>query len=215
MELTIISRKEAIEIGKSKYFTGKPCKHGHLSERYTLHKTCIMCNSAYAKTVKMKTWMKNHNAKRRLDPEFIALEKKVRSNDSAKKRRLEYNKTEKMKEWRRKYQHEKIKNDVLYSLKRRLSTRIRLAFSKNGYYKNGVTKQMLGCDFDKLKSHIERQFLKGMNWENREKWHIDHITPLSSAKTEKEMIELNHYTNLRPIWANDNLSKGKKIEFLI
>jgi hypothetical protein len=50
-----------------------------------------------------------------------------------------------------------------------------------------------------------------MTWENQGKWHIDHIIPLSSAKTEKEMYKLCHYTNLQPLWAFDNLSKGSKI----
>ena len=41
--------------------------------------------------------------------------------------------------------------------------------------------------------------------------HIDHIIPLSSAKTEEEVYELCHYTNLQPLWAEDNLKKGSKI----
>lgn len=49
-----------------------------------------------------------------------------------------------------------------------------------------------------------------MNWENRNLWHIDHIKPLSLATTENELYELCHYTNLRPLWAIDNLKKGNK-----
>ena len=50
-----------------------------------------------------------------------------------------------------------------------------------------------------------------MNWDNHGEWHIDHKIPLSSAKTEKELIGLCHYTNLQPLWALDNLKKGNKI----
>lgn len=52
-----------------------------------------------------------------------------------------------------------------------------------------------------------------MNWDNRGLygWHIDHIIPLSSAKTEEEVYKLCHYTNLQPLWAKENLSKGNKI----
>ena len=42
-------------------------------------------------------------------------------------------------------------------------------------------------------------------------WHIDHIVPLATAKTEEQVAKLNHYTNIQPLWAKDNLSKGAKI----
>ena len=41
--------------------------------------------------------------------------------------------------------------------------------------------------------------------------HIDHIIPLSSAKTEEEVYRLCHYTNLQPLWAEENLKKGNRI----
>jgi hypothetical protein len=41
-------------------------------------------------------------------------------------------------------------------------------------------------------------------------WHIDHIIPLS-AKTEEEIIKLCHYTNLQPLWAEENRAKSNKI----
>jgi hypothetical protein len=51
-----------------------------------------------------------------------------------------------------------------------------------------------------------------MTWENYGKWHLDHKTPISWAKTEKEVIELNHYTNFQPMWAIENLSKGNRFK---
>jgi len=77
------------------------------------------------------------------------------------------------------------------------------------------TTEILGCSIEFFKSHIERQFTNGMSWENRKDWHIDHVIPLSSAATEEEVISLNHFTNLRPMFAKDNLVKGDKVTHLI
>ena len=47
--MKIITRKEAIKRGLKKYFTGKPCKYGHVSERFVSHFRCVMCKSETAK----------------------------------------------------------------------------------------------------------------------------------------------------------------------
>jgi hypothetical protein len=70
---------------------------------------------------------------------------------------------------------------------------------------------MLGCDLHTAKAHLEKQFTDGMTWANHGEWHIDHIIPCASAKTEEELIKLFHYENLQPLWAIDNLKKGAKI----
>lgn len=41
-------------------------------------------------------------------------------------------------------------------------------------------------------------------------WELDHITPLSKAKTEEEVLKLAHYLNIQPLWILDNRSKGNK-----
>jgi hypothetical protein len=63
------------------------------------------------------------------------------------------------------------------------------------------------------KLHIEKQFKPGMNWLNHSLhgWHIDHIIPMASATTEEEVIKLNHYTNLQPLWASENIKKSNKM----
>jgi hypothetical protein len=113
------------------------------------------------------------------------------------------------------YQMNRRKNDPLFALIGRVRAGIRQSIRKNGYKKNTKTEKILGCTWEEFKSHIEKQFLKGMNWDNISDWHIDHIIPLSSAKTEQDIILLNNFTNLRPLFAIDNLQKGDKIEFLI
>ena len=90
------------------------------------------------------------------------------------------------------------------------------SFRKNGYKKNDQTHRLLGCDFEFFKKHIELQFSKGMTWDKvGTDIHLDHIIPIATATTEAEVIALNHFTNLRPLWATENLSKGARVEHLI
>lgn len=84
---------------------------------------------------------------------------------------------------------------------------MRDAFRRGGYTKTTKTCEMLGCTFKELQKHIERQFQEGMTWENMGQWHIDHVLPLAAAKTLADMLKLAHYTNLQPLWAEDNLNK--------
>ena len=80
--------------------------------------------------------------------------------------------------------------------------------------KNNSTFNIVGCPPIFLKEHLEKQFTDGMSWENHGLygWHIDHIIPLASAKTEEEIYKLCHYTNLQPLWSTDNWKKGAKIK---
>ncbi len=77
-----------------------------------------------------------------------------------------------------------------------------------------ASQQLLGCTYQQLVGHLEAQFKPGMTWENKGKdgWHIDHIRPLASFDlTDPEQLHRAcHYTNLQPLWARDNLSKGAK-----
>jgi hypothetical protein len=72
------------------------------------------------------------------------------------------------------------------------------------------TQEIIGCSYEELKLHIEKQFTEGMTWDNYgiNGWHIDHIKPLAMASTEEEIMASNHYLNLQPMWQLDNLKKG-------
>jgi len=96
-------------------------------------------------------------------------------------------------------------------LRYNISSLILRSFKRNGYTKKSQSNKILGCSFEEFKQHLERQFTKGMTWENQGQWHLDHIYPMSLAKDEEEIIRLNHYTNFQPLWAIDNIKKGNKI----
>ena len=106
------------------------------------------------------------------------------------------------------YQKNKIKEDNMFKLKKTIQKTIR-RYIKN---KRFTTTEIIGCDYDSFKIYFESLFTEGMCWDKLgSEIHIDHIIPLSSAKTEDELYKLNHYTNLQPLWAKDNLIKGSKL----
>lgn len=124
---------------------------------------------------------------------------------------------ERNKLWRlknSKYTTDRKKRDPTFKLITNIRRRL-LRFLESGYLtKRNTTINLIGCSPSELKEHIENQFTDNMSWENQGKWHIDHIIPLSSAKTEEELIKLCHYTNLQPLWAKDNLVKSNKLDYL-
>jgi hypothetical protein len=106
----------------------------------------------------------------------------------------------------------KNKNNVQYKLSCRLRERLGDAIKNN--YKSGSAVRDLGCTIDELKIYLESKFQLGMTWDNwtKDGWHIDHIKPLASfdLTDRNQLLEACHYTNLQPLWAQDNLSKGDK-----
>lgn len=206
--MKIISRKDAKSLGLTYYFTGKPCKNGHASMRRTVKADCLECiresdRERYASNPgKFKKRQANIYQSRKCQ-----IKSRMSFYASKNKQKISKYKSE----WVKK----RCASDPVFAITKRVRELTRLAFKKNGYQKNTKTAEILGCDWDTLKHHIERQFIKGMGWDNRDQWHIDHIVPLASANTEEDVIALNHYTNLRPMWASENISKGAKMEFLI
>lgn len=110
----------------------------------------------------------------------------------------------------RMYISNKRNTDVLFKLKDRISGLIRSSIVSKGYKKSHRTESILGCTIQEFKEYIENKFTEGMSWENHGEWHLDHKTPVSWAKSEFEIYDLNHYTNFQPLWRIDNLSKGNR-----
>ena len=132
--------------------------------------------------------------------------KKIKSMEYYKKNQKRISKRN--NEWSKK----RCKTDPKYLLARRLRNRLWYALKQKYWKKNTKFTEYIGCDLEFLKMHIEMQFVDGMSWENQGDWHIDHIIPLVSAKTEEELYLLCHFRNLKPMWAKENLSKGPKIQ---
>lgn len=104
------------------------------------------------------------------------------------------------------------KTDPIYRI--RLSLSARLIGVLRGKRKGAPTLELLGCSLEYLKNHLESQFKLGMTWDNYGTvWHIDHIKPFAAFDNiidPEQQREVCHYTNLQPLFAEENLSKGAK-----
>lgn len=100
--------------------------------------------------------------------------------------------------------------DEGFRLARNLRKRLRTALKDN--FKTGSAVADLGCSIYDFKTYLESKFVDGMSWENygREGWHIDHILPLSKFDLQdvEQVKKACHYTNLQPLWAQDNRRKS-------
>lgn len=122
------------------------------------------------------------------------------------KQRISYNEKNKSEQVKN-----RRKSDPIFKLKTYIGNRLRDYLKGKKYTKKSKIFDIVGCSPDELKEHIQSKFIEGMCWENHGEWHIDHVVPLASAKTEDEIYKLNHYSNLQPLWKIDNLKKSNKL----
>lgn len=132
-----------------------------------------------------------------------------------KDKKREYNKKynldnrEKINERQNKNHKKRTLSDPIFKFKHNTRCLISTSFKRRGFKKNSHTFTILDCSFRDFHSHIVKQFKPGMTIENHGKvWHIDHIIPLSTATTYEEVIKLNHYTNLQPLWATTAIARA-------
>jgi hypothetical protein len=166
-----------------------------------------------------------YNKKRKDQKKQWALDNKDKVNESRKKwtdsnkeKRKEYVKEynkryyqlnlEKRREYSKVKQKEYRQTNDLYRIKSNLRRRINRYIKK----KSKSTEDILGINYIDFLIYIQSKFTDGMSIEKLgNEIHIDHIVPLSSAKSEEELYKLCRYTNLQPLWAKDNLSKSDKL----
>lgn len=146
--------------------------------------------------------------------EYYQLKKEdVKQNRNIEKEKLYYqDNKDKIRERNRVYSKNRRANDVMYQLKMKVKNIIQNSFRRSNYSKTSRTYDILGCSYEEFKQHLESKFEPWMTWENRglyngelnHGWDIDHIIPLDSAKNEKDLVKLNHYTNLQPLCGYKN-----------
>lgn len=240
MSQQIISRKEALDKGLRHYFTGKPCKNGHLSLRLTKQCNCLECDAEAKRNAspeKKKALAEKALSKRNANIEAARARENAYNERNREKRKLysewyrlenkeyftEYNKRyaienkDAIRETSRKYLAKLRKESARYKSISSMRKFIARMLSYTGAKKNGKTEQILGYSREDLVGYISSLFEAGMSWGNHGEWHIDHIKPISAFIDEGvyDPAVINALSNLQPLWARDNMSKGAKYQPLI
>lgn len=161
-------------------------------------------------------WRKNHpeqyqatiKKKKESDSEFyvrkrIAVAKYIKNNK------------EKVNKFRRENARKRREEDSTFKFKENVKCLIYNSFISNnkGFKKAKRTEEILGCTIEFFTKYILNLCPPNVTLKDfgRFGYHIDHIIPISSAKTEEDVIKLNHYTNLQPLWCTENIRKSNKI----
>ncbi len=181
---------------------------------------CKLCCSEYKKQYQQNISEKIKKQK-----------KKHYDNNSEKlkeqKKQYYKNNIEKLRErnfrWRKnnpehesKYRKEKYRSDPVYRIKQNLRSGLCRVVKRGS--KTKTMKLYLGCSIKELKIYLENKFYKHpvtkerMAWDNYNlhSWHIDHIIPVASIKSEDDIEQIKkvcHYTNLQPLWVIDHNKK--------
>lgn len=173
---------------------------------FSIHKTLTnnptLTLDEYLENKKNETQRKNEWARKREKKDFVyAGRKKEYMKEYTKSHRKELNRKER----------ERIAKDPVYAFKVKMRKKIGLWFYRRNAPKDKKSEEILGCTILELKDYISSKFKNGMTWDNYGEWQIDHIIPLATANTTEEVARLCHYTNLQPLWADENRSKSDKI----
>jgi len=193
----IITRKEAKANGLKTYFTGKPCRRGHIAERKFPSSDCIKCM-----TVQKKNYYATESGKAKMK----AAAKKYSTSSKGKTKRIGYYK---------KYYQEDMKDinkRILFSLESNFKRYFKIKNVKGKRIKQ--VENLLGLNIENFKSHLIKGFYADMTMDNYGSyWHIDHIIPKSSFDLNDvdQLAICWHYTNLEPLLATDNLHKQAKL----
>jgi len=179
-----------------------PFKKNKIRQRNVKNGTCKECR---------RKWFIE---RRKNDYERV---KEIESKSRLKRREEEKIRSKKNRRRQYLYKVKRLKTDPVYKLKNNLSSQVRGAFTKKGVCKSKKSMELLGCDIETAKKHIESLFTEGMTWENHGLygWHIDHIIPIDffDLTNEEEQKKCFNYKNLQPLWADDNIHKSNKLDW--
>lgn len=188
-------------------------------------RSCKACVAAYAaawraanpqrtKEIHQRHRDKHRESRLLRDKEWIKAnpERRAETRRKSREKRREADRI-----YAREYQRRVRQERPEVQLKSRVSNYIRMCLV--GGKAGRSWESLVGYTLADLRAHLERQFVKGMGWHNMSEWHIDHIVPVASFDITgpdcAQLVRAWALTNLRPLWAKDNLRKGARIQSLL
>ena len=129
----------------------------------------------------------------------------------------EYYKNKAKKQYINKYSRDKrikeIKEDSFGPIYHSIISRINKTLKKNNIDFKNTYQEIIGCNKNDLKNFIINKLKINMNIDNYGLWEIDHIIPVSyfNFTDYNNIFKCFHYTNLQPLWKQDNMIKSNKI----
>ncbi len=190
-----------------------------------LRNNCKACDKQYRqenaeKFAEYQKRYRQENAEyqKRYRQENAEYQKRYRQENAEYQKRYRQENAEKIAEYAKQYNKQYIRErllvDPLFKFSMNVRSLVRSSFKRSktkNFKKQTKTETLLGCTIAQLHEHLVKQFMPGMSLDNHGEWHIDHIIPLATAQTQQDIERLCHYTNLQPLWAEDNLKKGDKL----
>lgn len=213
------SAKEARSLGLKHYFNGNPCRNGHIVQRYAIDSGCAECKLIASKA---------RAERAKVDPDLAETmrgwhreaKRKARATDAGKQAHYEANKryTAKNRGKVNEYYRSRAKADPVFRMQRSARSMLSKVMLRANRRKDSRCVDLLGYTGKELKEHIERQFLNGMSWDLfGEQIHIDHIIPVAEMLRRgiTDPAIINALSNLRPMWAEDNMRKRDAVLTLL
>lgn len=214
------NKEKLIEQNKNNYNKNKEHKKQISKEYYYENKEQYKKRAKEYRKRNYDILAKKQHQRYLIDKENILLKQKQYYQKHKEERQnywKEYRAKKENKEKINNYIKHKKENDKLFLYTNRIRRLIKISISKMGYTKKSKTYKILGADFKTVFNHLLQTYKYNydVDYDFKEKVHIDHIIPISTAKNENDINKLNHYTNLQLLKEKDNLEKGNKLNWKI
>tara|TARA_Y100000589_G_scaffold37005_1_gene30977 strand:- start:86 stop:1048 length:963 start_codon:yes stop_codon:yes gene_type:complete len=184
------------------------------SPKKTCSKKCndALYNDLIYREKKRQVYKENENERfKRLNKNKMYRKNNEKFREKIKNYRKSYSEKNKdlINVYKKEWIAEKRENDLNFRILDNLRHRIKEAIKAGDSYKSEKTLELLGASIKQVKTHLEKDFSEGMNWDTRggeNGWDIDHVRPCNTfnLKNKNEQLVCFNWRNLQPLWANEN-----------